>query len=195
MYYVDSMTLLIIFLICVFVTLIVGALAGLSDIRCMKIPNSFSLYVVAAFFIAYAALYFGGHSGVFAPLWLHVISGVLMFVATAILFSLKMIGAGDSKFATACAFWIGAKYLPVFLFFMTLGGGLLGVVALYIKRKKPFKSPKEGSWVAQVQGGADKVPYGVAITFGMLIAFMHAGYFSSEALSSFVDVRLVESGS
>ncbi len=184
---VGNMTLLIIFLICIFITLSVGVLAGISDIRSMKIPNSYSLYVIAAFFVAYGALYFGGRGEVFSSLSSHLISAVLMFVATAILFSLRMIGAGDSKFATACAFWIGAKYLSVFLFFMTVGGGLLGIAALYIKRKKPFKSPKEGGWVAQVQSGADKVPYGVAITFGMVIAFIHAGYFSPDILSSFIE--------
>ncbi len=182
------MFLLIIFLICVFITLFVGVLAGLSDIRSMKIPNSYSLYVVAAFFVAYVVLYIGGQGGVFSSLPSHLLSAGLMFVATAILFGLRIIGAGDSKFATACAFWIGAKYLTIFLFFMTLGGGLLGIVALYIKRKKPFKNPKEGSWAAQVQSGVDKVPYGVAITFGMVIAFVYAGYFSPDVLSSFIGV-------
>ncbi len=189
------MVLLIIFLICVFITLFVGVLAGLSDIRSMKIPNSYSIYIIAAFLVAYLGLYFAGHAGVFSSIWSHILSAGLMFLATAVLFGLKIIGAGDSKFATACAFWIGAKYLTIFLFFMTLGGGVLGIIALYIKRKKPFKSPREGSWAAQVQSGADKVPYGVAITFGMVIAFIYAGYFSPDVLSSFIDVPSEENGS
>ncbi len=186
------MILLTIFLISLFVTLAVGVLAGLSDINSMKIPNSYSLYVIAAFIVAYGALYLGGQAGVFGSLSSHLLSGALMFVVTAILFGLRMLGAGDSKFATACAFWVGVGNLTIFLFFMTVAGGLLGGVTLYIKRKKPFKSPKEGSWVAQVQGGADKVPYGVAISFGMVIAFIYAGYFSPDALSSFIEMQMVE---
>ena len=189
------MILLIIFLICVFVTLVVGGLAGLSDIRSMTIPNSYSLYIMAAFLFAYAALYMGGHSHVFGTFSSHIISAVLAFVVTLGLFAMRIIGAGDSKFATACALWFSVKYLLAFLFFMTLSGGVLGIVALYIKRKKPFKEPMEGSWVAQVQGGADKVPYGVAISFGMLVAFMQAGYFSSDVLGSFVAAHLIEGGS
>ena len=197
------MILLIIFLICVFVTIAVGGLAGFSDIRSMTIPNSYSVYVMASFCVAYTALYLGGYSyEIFGTLLSHVISAVMAFLLTFVLFALKIIGAGDSKFATACALWIGAKYIPIFLFFMTLVGGLLGVVALYIKRKKPFEAPAEGSWVAQVQGGADKVPYGVAISLGMYIAFMHAGYFSVETWSLFLGgveagdaVQALESGS
>jgi len=189
------MILLIIFLICVFITLVIGGLAGLSDIRSMTIPNSYSLYVMAAFLFAYGALYLGGHSDVFGPFLSHIISAALAFVVTLGLFAMRVIGAGDSKFATACALWFSVKLLLAFLFFMTLFGGVLGVVALYIKRKKPFESPIEGSWVAQVQGGADKVPYGVAISFGMFVAFIQAGYFSSDVLGSFVASHVVEGGS
>ena len=187
------MTLLIIFLICVFITLAVGVLAGVSDIKSMTIPNAYSVYVIILFFLAYGALYIGESSAEpFGPILYHLLAALLMFIVTIILFALGIIGAGDSKFATACAFWIGVKYVPVFLFFMTLCGGLLGVIALILRRKKPFKSPAEGSWVAQVQGGADKVPYGVAITVGMLFAIVYAGYFSSDMLSAFVELHNVE---
>lgn len=181
------MILLIIFLICVFVTLAIGALAGASDIKTLTIPNSYSLIVIGAFCVAYAALYVGGnHDVVFGPIWSHLISAAVTFLVTFVLFALKMIGAGDSKFATACALWVSAKYIPVYLFFMTLAGGLLGAFALYVKRKKPFASPVEGGWLDQVQSGADKVPYGVAISFGMLLAFIQAEYFSSSVLSMFL---------
>lgn len=189
------MILLVVFLICVFVTLVIGGLASLSDSRSMTIPNSYSLYIISAFLIAYGVLYIGGQSDVFGSFLSHIISAVLAFVVTLGLFAVRMIGAGDSKFATACALWLSAKYLLVFLFYMTLFGGLLGGVALYIKRKKPFKNPKEGSWVAQVQGGADKVPYGVAISFGMLVAFIQAGYFSADVLGAFVAQHAVVGGS
>ncbi len=190
------MILLIIFLICVFITLAIGGLAALSDLKSMKIPNAYSLVVVGVFFVAYAATYFGGFEGkVFGFALSHLLSAGATFILTLILFALGMIGGGDAKFASACAFWIQAKYIPVYLFFMTLLGGLLGLVALYLKKKKPFKAPVEGSWAAQVQGGADKVPYGVAISFGMLIAFIHSGYFSTDVLSIFLAVQVEGSGS
>ncbi|MGH1376206.1 MAG: A24 family peptidase [Alphaproteobacteria bacterium] len=186
---------LIVFLFCVFVVLAVGALAGLSDLRSMTIPNIYSVYVIAAFVVAYLTLFLSGNDNVFGSLSSHLISVFGAFVVTFCLFVTKVIGAGDSKFGSACALWVSAKYLPIFLFFMALVGGVLGVVALILKRKKPIENPVEGSWVHQVQSGADKVPYGVAIAFGMLIAFVHAGYFSTDVLSSFLAVHSSGSGS
>ena len=189
------MLFLTLFLLCIFLTLAVGVFAGLSDIRTLKIPNAYSGYVVALFCVAYSVLFFSGHDHVFSAIWWHVLSAVSMFVVSLGLFSLKVIGAGDSKFGSACALWINVKYLPIFLFFMTVFGGLLGVVALILKKHKPFAEPIAGGWIEQVQGGASKVPYGVAISFGMLIAFIYAGYFSPAVLSSFVGTQLSGGGS
>lgn len=182
----DNMIVLIIFLMCIFITLIVGWAAGLSDYKTMTIPNLYSVYVMVAFAFAYLCVWGGGYDGVFASIYSHVISAVVTFLVTFALFAIKVIGAGDSKFATACALWIGAKFLPIYLFYMTLCGGVLGAIALYIKKKKPFDAPLEGSWIDQVQSGKDKVPYGIAIGFGMVIAFVYAGYFSADLLSVFV---------
>ena len=189
------MIVLIIFLMCIFITLIIGGAAALSDFRSMTIPNMYSVYVIAAFAVAYICVWFGGYDGVFAPILSHLISAGVTFLVTFILFGLKVIGAGDSKFATACAFWLGAKFLPIYLFYMTLTGGLLGAAALYIKKKKPFESPLEGSWIDQVQRGKDKVPYGIAISVGMVIAFVYAGYFSADVLSAFVAAHGMDASS
>lgn len=180
------MILLIVFLIGLFATLGLSILAAISDVRSLTIPNGYSLYVIVSFFICYLALYFGGVETVFESFYSHLLSAGLTFAVTFVLFSLKVLGAGDSKFGSACALWIGAQYLPIFLFFMTLCGGLLGVVALYLKYKKPFDSPLEGSWISHVQSGTDKVPYGVAICFGLFVVFLYAGYFSSDVLSVFI---------
>ncbi len=177
---------------CLFITLIIGGAAALSDFRSMTIPNQYSVFVIAAFFIAYGALSLAGYGNVFSPLLSHVISAVVTFLVTFVLFAMKVIGGGDSKFATACSIWIGANTLPVYLFYMTFFGGVLGAVALYIKKKKPFKDPLSGGWIDQVQSGKDKVPYGLAISFGMVIAFVYAGYFSADVLSVFVAAQSVD---
>lgn len=73
-----------------------------------------------------------------------------------------------------------------FLFYMALVGGVLGLVALALRKWKPVKNPAEGSWIARVQAGENKVPYGAAIAAGALASFVELGYFSSEVLSSFL---------
>lgn len=180
------MIFLIIFLLGLFLAFAVSILAAVSDWRSMTIPNSYSLYVIVGFILTYAVLYFGGHHTVFGSVISHLLSAGATFLVTFILFSIGVLGAGDSKFGSACALWISVKFLPIFLFYMTLCGGVLGLVALYIKKHKPFDSPAEGSWIAQVQSGKDKVPYGIAICFGLFIAFLYSAYFSASTLSSFL---------
>lgn len=173
------MLILVIYLICLFVAIGLTGLAGLSDVKGLTIPNSYSLYMVGAFAIAYAALYYGSpEADIFGSIISHSISALVFFVVTFILFALNVLGAGDSKFGAACALWVSLKYLPIYLFFMTLFGGILGIVTLYIKHKKPFKSPADGSWISQAQNGIDKVPYGVAIGFGAVVTFIYAEYLS-----------------
>lgn len=163
-------------------------LAGASDIKSMTIPNVFSVYVALSFAFAYATVAFLGIEGVFSSLPSHLLSAGLMFGFTFILFGLRMIGAADSKFGTACALWLSARDLPVFIVYMACAGGLLALASLVIQRQKPFETPAEGSWVEQVQGGASKVPYGVAIALGMGFAFIKVGYLSPAVLSSFLPV-------
>ncbi|GJL85049.1 MAG: hypothetical protein DHS20C02_08240 [Micavibrio sp.] len=182
-----QMFYLVLFLICLFLSLGVGVLAGLSDIRGMVIPNIYSVVIGAAFLIAFAGLHWGGKTHIFSSFYSHLIAAGLMFVVTVILFATRTIGAADSKLGTVFALWAGLKGFAPFLLFMTLGGGILAVAALILQKKKPFSAPKKGSWVARVQGGESKVPYGVAIVFGAVMAFYQIGYFDLSGLSFFFD--------
>ena len=178
---------LVLFLTCVFVTLTFGLMASVSDFRGMTIPNMYSAAIIISFALAWAVLAVLGKGELLAPWWSHLLSALIIFAITAGLFAIGMLGAADSKLASAFALWTGMGSLPVFLVYMAISGGLLGATALYIKKKKPFKAPKEGSWPAQLQNGANKVPYGAAISFGALIAFFHAGFFSPATLSGFLN--------
>lgn len=190
------MFLLILFLICIFVTLGIGVLAAVSDVRSLTIPNAYSVVVMATFFAVFGVMALaGGPQDVFGSLLSHLLSAGIMFIVTVILFAVRAIGAGDSKFATACALWVSVPHLPIFIFYMTLGGAVLGAAALYIRKHKPVKAPIKGGWIDQVQGGASKVPYGVAITFGMVIAFLSTGYFSADVMSSFLSAGSIPPGS
>ena len=185
------MFILVLFLICLFLSLGVGVLAGASDIRGMVIPNIYSIIVGAAFFVAFAVLYFSGNADgeipIFSSLSSHLMAAGLMFVVTLVLFATRTMGAADSKLSTVFALWVGMTGFAAFLLFMTLGGGMLAIAALVLQKKKPFLTPQKGSWVARVQGGESKVPYGVAIVFGAIIAFYQIGYFDFFGFSSFLD--------
>ena len=180
------MFLLIIFLIGVFVAIGAGALAGYSDFRGLTIPNAHSAAVAGAFLATYLVLWMFGRDDVFFSLGSHILGAVIVFGVTLAMFAMGGLGAADSKLGTAFALWVGVKGLFVFLFYMALFGGALGLAALLFRRFKWIKNPPEGSWIARVQAGESKVPYGIAIVFGALVSFVKLGYFNGEVLSSFL---------
>lgn len=180
------MILLVLFLFAAFTALGAGVLSALSDMRGLMIPNIYSVIVIVSFLFAYVVLWISGGEKTGWPIVTHLLSGVLTFSITALLFSLKTLGAADSKLVTAYALWFRLSDLPMFLAYVTLAGGVLAVVALVIKKKKPFTAPKEGGWIYRLQAGESKVPYGVAIFAGALFAFLKAGYFSGGYLAAFL---------
>src|SRR5690606_13741029 len=106
----------------------------------------------------------------------------LLFAVSFVLFSLKMIGAGDSKLLSVYALWAGFGGLLPFLFYMALIGGALGGFSLWVQRAKPFEKAAADSWIGRLQAGQSAVPYGIAITGGAIVCFVFQGYVSPENL-------------
>lgn len=180
------MIALSIFLAGVFTVVAFGVLAAWSDIRGMTIPNLYSSLIIGAFMLCYLFLWLLGRDDVFGSLFSHLTSALIVFLITLMMFMAKAIGAGDAKLATAFAFWVGIKGLFPFVFFMSVVGGLLGLASLALRKWTPVQNPPPESWVARVQAGESKVPYGVAIVAGALASFMEIGYFDLDVLASFV---------
>lgn len=166
------------FLFGLIVTLVQCIIAAKSDFSGFKIPNSVSVVIIGAFAVAFVPLELSGHSGnIFQSIASHIGAAGIVFVVTAFMFAIKKLGAGDSKFATAVALWVGFKGLVPFIFFMSLAGGIIAGFSLYLQKKKPFKNPTEGNWIDKVQKGGGAIPYGIAIAFGALAGFIALGYF------------------
>ncbi len=142
--------------------------AAVHDWRGLRIPNWISLAIVALF----ACVAVLAPASV-SPLWPHLAAGAGMLLVTFAMFARGLFGGGDAKLASALALWLGLKGLVPFMMFTGLAGGVLAVAALYIKAKKPFVNVKPESWVAQVQGGRNSLPYGIAIALGMAAAVFH----------------------
>ncbi len=154
-------------------------LAAWSDFKGFRIPNIISVIIAASFFVVFGILTLTEQrSLVFGPLLPHLGAALIVFLATGILFALKQLGAGDSKFATAVALWLGLHGLVPFLFYMAFAGGLIAAFSLYLKKKKPLKNPLEGSWPDKAQKGHPNVPYGIAIAVGTFAGFIFRGYLS-----------------
>lgn len=179
-----AMIYLVIFVFCIVAALGTGILAGLSDFRGLVIPNMYPAIVAGTAVPAVAAAHFAGVP-VMGPPLMHGLIGAAVFAATFVLFTIKAFGGGDSKLLTAYALLVGPKGIVPLLFYMALSGAVLGVFTIYTMKKKPFKAPKEGGWIARVQAGENRVPYGIPIVLGAVAAFAYMGCFSPSLLGAF----------
>jgi prepilin peptidase CpaA len=176
---------LIVYLSSVLAALGMGLFAGWSDFRGLKIPNMVPVIIVAAFVPAFAAVHFSGIK-LFSPLAAHAGASVLVLLITFGLFALRVFGGGDAKLLSAYALWTGFAGMQPLLFYMAGSGFFVGLATIGIRKKKPFKNPREGSWIARAQAGENRVPYGIPIVIGAIIAFAMQGYLGPHNLLSFI---------
>jgi prepilin peptidase CpaA len=144
---------------------------AVSDFRRLKIPNVIVLVMIGCFFLAFVST-----PQIFFPLWQHVLAMLGMFFVTYVMFAKNLMGGGDAKMMTAVSLWLGLKGLLSFVFYMGLAGGVLGLAALWLQKKKPVASPAPGSWIESVQSGKNTVPYGIAIAIGALGALSYLDF-------------------
>ena len=169
----------IVFDFCVLTALLAGVLSAVSDYKGLMIPNRYSVIIITSFFVGYGALYAGGlHNNIMEPFLLHLAAAAIVFIVTFIMFALNVWGAGDSKLSLAYALWVGVSGVFGFIMVMTVFGGVLGVVALVLKKKPLWRGAPAGTWIARVQEGENVVPYGIAIVAGAFCAFFVQGYWS-----------------
>jgi len=134
-----------------------------SDARTLRIPNTVSLAVLAAFIPM--ALMAG--IGLEAIAW-HLGAGVLVLVVGFALFAVGWFGGGDAKLMAAAGVWVGWDQLPYFIFSVVLTGGILSILVILLRRGL-------GVWPDWVVKSAEglftpnkAVPYGVAIAAGAM---------------------------
>lgn len=182
------MLFLIVFLCALFVASALGLMSAWSDFRGMIIPNAYPLGIIVAFGFAYTACALGGEAGPqpFQRLSSHLTAGGVALVVTFVMTMTRTMGGGDSKLITAYALWMGVLNIAWFLFVVTSIGAVLAVTGLAIRRLKPFKNVRAGSWIARLQGGEAVVAYGIPITLGALYMFFSEGYAAMDVLGSFV---------
>ncbi|KQZ50488.1 hypothetical protein ASD54_09650 [Rhizobium sp. Root149] len=146
--------------------------AALGDLLTMKIPNWLSLTIVCLFILAawlsdMSAAAIGYSLGV----------AVAVFAVCFLLFVLNVMGGGDAKLLTALALWFGlTPALLVFLVNVAFAGGVLTLAILAIRWKSHLVTDR-GVWLPASLTTAKKIPYGIAIAAGALMAMPQAPIF------------------
>ncbi len=180
------MLFLIVFVCAIIVAAGLGLLSARSDLNGMIIPNIYPVSIAVAFVFAYAACALSGNPEPFQRLSSHLWAGGGALLITFIMTMTKTMGGGDSKLITAYALWMGALNIAWFLFVVTLSGAVLALIAIGVRRLKPFKDPKPGTWIARSQAGEAVVPYGIPIVAGALYMFIAEQYLTLDLLKAFL---------
>ncbi|WP_088345373.1 MULTISPECIES: prepilin peptidase [Rhodomicrobium] len=105
--------------------------AMVSDFSRLRIPNSVSIVLVAAF-AAYALL------GGVAHIWLHLMLAGGVFALLFGFFALGWLGAGDVKFLSALMLWAGPGQGVSFIVLFAVFGGALAMSLLALRRALPY---------------------------------------------------------
>lgn len=141
-------------------------IAAWTDFREMRIPNVVPLvlgsaFVVLAPFAELTLMDFG----------VHLLAGVMVFTVCLALFALNVMGGGDAKLLTAAALWFGFNMsLVSFLIYVSYLGGILTILIL-ILRAGADRVTAMGLRLPNSILGAKKIPYGIAIGAGGILAF------------------------
>ena len=140
------------------------AYAAASDLFSMTISNRLCLALVAAF--AFCAAWLGLPLSVIG--W-HLAAGLLVLTVCFGFFAAGWIGGGDAKLAAATALWFGFEQLLPYLMISTLGGGML-TLALLSLRRHPLPQPAASwPWAQRLHSPHEGVPYGIALAFAALL--------------------------
>ena len=136
--------------------------AALQDIAMLRISNLFSIALI---------LLFGAwlwSNGLPATLWQNAVLFAVVLLLGLALFAAKWFGGGDVKFLSAGALWFNLQGGLALFVYMTLCGGLLSLLLVIARRMIPAGVRDRLGWPGLQPRGP--IPYGVAISFGLLLA-------------------------
>ncbi len=180
------MTGLVIYIFGLLLTFGCAIKAAMHDWQGLTIPNALSVIITMLFMAVYLIVTVASAGTAFMPLVSHLAVAGGVFAATFLLYLLGLFGAGDVKLAAALSLWLGLSGLTAFLFYTTVVGGILGVMALRMRKMDAVPAWLNNGWITQLRAGKNAVPYGVAIAAGFIIAIGYNGALSPATLQSFV---------
>jgi len=130
------------------------------DATTYRIPN----WLVASLLVLYPLAVYFGHGAVH---WKEgLVALAVVFGLGYLIFALKWMGAGDIKFITACALWVGLRHLTDFIFVMALIGGLFAVIVWALRKALPYIPHKSNP--PRILKDNEPIPYGIAIALAFL---------------------------
>jgi prepilin peptidase CpaA len=143
------------------------AMAAMTDILSMTIPNRVSLLLAASYFILAPV------AGLdFLTIGWSVIAAFCVFAVCFALFALNVMGGGDAKILTASALWFGFGFdLVEYLTLVGYLGGVLTIIILILRTQVMLYIVNALPIPLHLTDSKAGVPYGVAISAAALLNF------------------------
>jgi prepilin peptidase CpaA len=148
------------------------AWAASSDLLTMRISNWLVLFLVASFCIL--ALITNQPLQLFG---LHLACAFVVLAVGFVLFALRWIGGGDAKLAAATTLWLG--YVPEYLIYSALLGGLLTLIILVLRRFPLIPFLARYRWLERLHDPKQGVPYGIALALAGMLVYADSVIFKS----------------
>jgi prepilin peptidase CpaA len=152
-----------IIIICIYMACLCHAMW--TDITKMKISNSVSLILLAAF-VPFAVFYIEPFTAL-----LHIAIAAAVFAVTFGLYAIRAMGGGDVKLISASAVWLGPQHILPFLMMVALLGGLIAVLMIALRRTMPQHDTPSASRAMRISAkwiSSGRLPYGVPISVAAL---------------------------
>ena len=125
-----------------------------SDLVTMTISNKVSLALISGFFII--SFLIGTPTSV---IFMHLLTGITVLIATFALFAAGWIGGGDAKLAAATSLWLGSSLTLNYLLLATLFGGFL-TLGMLAMRNYPWPLVLDNvPWIARLYRMDKGIPY------------------------------------
>lgn len=142
------------------------AIAGISDLITMRIPNWLALSV-AALFLMLAFL-----AGMpVAQIGLHAVAALAVLAIGFALFALGWIGGGDAKLMAATALWFGYPLLLNYLLWAAVFGGILTLIIIIWRRTPMPEAIKAVPSLGRLYDRKTGIPYGVGLAIAGVMLF------------------------
>jgi prepilin peptidase CpaA len=149
-------------------------IASMTDVRSRRIPNKLVLSM-ALLGVAFSVVSLSFSVG--APRAL--LSGTIGFALWIPFYALRMLGAGDVKLFAAASCWLAPSQVLGAALMSALAGGVLSVIGLVLAHgagltafriAHGLRDPKLLATPLAVPAGRKTLPYGLAMTVGLLLA-------------------------
>jgi prepilin peptidase CpaA len=152
------------------------ALAAVSDLYSMRIPNRLTLALGGGFFVVAPLIGLG-----WGDLGIHIALALLALALALVPFCFGWIGGGDVKLFAATCLWLGPNTITAYSVYVGLLGGALTLLLLLWRSRRLPAMLSARDWLARLHNPKEGVPYGIALAAAGLSVYPSTPFFAAIA--------------